>query len=215
MPSGRAAVRFLGDIALVGGILLVLEAGITVAWQEPLTAYLASRSQAALEDELNALAKENAQEAGRTNIGRAIGRIRIPAIDISFVFVQGTDPQTLRKGPGHYVQTQMPGEDSTFAVAGHRTTYLAPFRRIDELEAGDRIVIEMPYARFIYEVQGTKIVAPTAVSVLRPGRGERIVLTACHPLFSAAKRIVAFGKLVSSRVRRHAGGPAFRTAANG
>jgi sortase A len=193
-------LRFLGDIALVAGILLVIEAGVTVAWQEPVTAYLASRSQTALDDELADLPEGSAEAARKARIGGAIGRIRIPAIDISFVMVQGTDKGSLRKGPGHYVQTQMPGEEGTFAVAGHRTTYLAPFRHIDELEEGDRIVIEMPYGRFVYRLRGTRIVAPTEVSVLRRAEeDERIVLTACHPLYSAAKRIVATGKLVRVR----------------
>jgi sortase A len=215
MPSRRAVLRFLGDVALVAGILLVIEAGITVTWKEPVTAYLASRSQAALEDELDEITSGTLQEAGRTEIGGAIGRIRIPAIDVSFVMVQGTDLETLRKGPGHYVDTQLPGEDGTFAVAGHRTTYLAPFRHIDELARGDRIVIQMPYGKFTYEVLGTEIVAPSAVSVLRPGQGDRVVLTACHPLYSAAKRIVAIGELVGARVERGVGAPASQTTASG
>ena len=83
----------------------------------------------------------------------------------------------------------------TFAVAGHRTTYLAPFRDVDQLEAGDPIVVTMPYATFTYRVDETRIVSPDEVSVKKSVGRERLVLTACHPLYSAAQRIVVFADL--------------------
>ena len=86
------------------------------------------------------------------------------------VFVQGTDEASLQEGPGHYPETPFPGQGGTVGIAGHRTTYLAPFRHIDSVEKGDRIYLEMPYAKFTYEVQKTAIVDPSDVEVVRAGR---------------------------------------------
>jgi sortase A len=208
----RASLRFVSHVAIVAGVLLVVDAGLTVIWQEPLSAYLASRAQADLRAQLEvaprppdsdktgtsrrqALSRLARRLDRRVDPGEALGEILIPKIDVSFVIVQGTRGADLRKGPGHYERTSLPGERGTFAVAGHRTTYLAPFRDIDDLERKDRIVVRMPYGRFVYEVDHTRIVEPTETSVLDPGPHERIVLTACHPLYSAKQRIAAFARL--------------------
>lgn len=139
--------------------------------------------------------------------GRGIGRIKIPAIDLDIVVVQGTDTASLQKGPGHYTPSDnapyarqgdgsaFPGQGKTIGIAGHRTTYLAPFRRINELERGDQILLEMPYAVFTYTVTHQRIVDPSQVDVVNNIGSEQVVLTACNPLYSAAQRIVAFGKL--------------------
>jgi sortase A len=111
------------------------------------------------------------------------------------VLVEGTDTDTLQKGPGRYPETSLPGQSETIGIAGHRTTYLAPFRHIDNLEGGDEIVLEMPYASFTYEVERTEVVEPGDVGVIRDVGTERVVLTACHPLYSAAQRIAVFGDL--------------------
>ena len=84
------------------------------------------------------------------------------------------------------------------AIAGHRTTYGAPFRRIDQLERGDRIELRMPYGRFVYRVERTRIVPPTETSVTARVAYDRLVLSACHPLYSAAKRIIVFARLERS-----------------
>ncbi|UJA20002.1 class E sortase [Thermoleophilia bacterium SCSIO 60948] len=139
--------------------------------------------------------------AKKIETGEAIGRIEIPAMDQDDVMLQGTDDATLREGPGHYPDTALPGEGKTIGVAGHRTTYLAPFRRINELEKGDEIRVEMPYGNFTYEVEKTEIVDPYDVEVVDNVGYERIVLTACHPLYSAAQRYVAFGRLTSATPR--------------
>lgn len=128
--------------------------------------------------------------------GRALGRLRIPRMGLSDVWVQGTDAGSLAKGPGHYPGTVLPGRRGTFALAGHRTTHGAPFRHLDRLRAGDRIEVTMPYGAYHYVVEGTQIVAPSQVSVLRRTGTDRLVLTACHPLWSAAQRIVVTAKLV-------------------
>jgi sortase A len=127
--------------------------------------------------------------------GQAIGRIVIPRIGASYDVVQGTDTASLRKGPGHYPQTALPGLGRTVAIAGHRTTYLAPFRRVNELRPGDSIVLKMPYATFTYAVQKLQVVLPTAVWVTDDVGYERLVLSACHPLYSASHRIIVFARL--------------------
>ncbi len=80
-------------------------------------------------------------------------------------------------------------------IAGHRTTYGAPFNKLDDLEPGDEIILEMPYATFAYKVQEVEIVEPTEIGVVENVGYERLVLSACHPLYSAAQRIIAFAKL--------------------
>ena len=100
----------------------------------------------------------------------------------------------MRKGPGHYPSTPLPGQRGTVAIAGHRTTYGAPFRHVDSLRRGDRIVIDMPYGRYVYKVQRLKIVEPTDLSVLKKVGYNRLVLSACNPLYSAAQRIIVFAR---------------------
>ncbi len=111
--------------------------------------------------------------------------------------IQGTDELSLEKGPGHYPATALPGMGLTVAVAGHRTTYLAPFKLINELVPGDQIIVRMPYGRFTYEVQYHRIVLPTALWVTHDVGYERLVLSACNPLYSAAQRIIIFARLAS------------------
>jgi sortase A len=204
----RAALRFVAAVLMVSGALLVLDAGATLVWQEPISWAIASGGQATLERQLGALDEAGTAEdlaaaavrlEQRVEPGDAIGRISLPTLRRSYVMVQGVGTSALRKGPGHYADTPLPGERGTVAVAGHRTTYLAPFRGISRLRAGQPIVLTMPYGRFTYRVEKRRIVAPTATEVTRPVGYDRLVLTACHPLYSAAQRIVVFARLVSAR----------------
>jgi sortase A len=217
-------MRGLSTVLIVSGLLLLADAGVTLAWQEPVSALYARVKQDSLENDLHSL--ERAQptqlqlqalaelrserrrieflaraERRRVRTGEALGRIRIKRIGGSFVVVQGTDTASLQKGPGHYPDTPIPGLPGTVAIAGHRTTYLAPFRHVDDLRKGDPIVIEMPYGKFTYSVERTKIVPPTEYSVTRRVGYDRLVLTACHPLYSAAKRIVVFARLEGVQAR--------------
>ena len=215
---GRAASAVL----IISGLLLLIDAGLTVLWQEPVSAVYAALAQRALEAQLEEasrlrlaapeqravrrlattprrLAYLARRTKRRAREGRALGRIRARAAGIDMVMVHGTGSAALRKGPGHYPETAMPGEPGTVAVAGHRTTYRAPFRNLDDLRRGDAVRIEMPYGDFVYRVQRTRIVPPTALWVTRRVGYPRLVLTACHPLYSAAQRIVVFARLVSSR----------------
>jgi sortase A len=139
--------------------------------------------------------------------GKGIGRIRIERIGLDIVAVEGTDTASLQKGPGHYTRSDdpaavkegdgsaFPGQGKTVGIAGHRTTYLAPFRRINEIEDRDKIVLEMPYASFTYEVEKHEIVEPSEVEIVRNVGYDRLVLTACHPLYSAAQRWAVFARL--------------------
>jgi len=121
---------------------------------------------------------------------------------LDMVFVQGTDTLSLEKGPGHYPETLYPGEGGTIGIAGHRTTYLAPFRHIDSMDSGDKIVLEMPYGTIVYRVQKTAIVDPTDVWVVRSVGYERLVLSSCNPLYSAAQRFIVFARAVRETLPR-------------
>jgi sortase A len=217
-------LRALSTVLIIAGVLLLSDAALTVAWQEPVSALYARIVQDRLGDDLRdlELARPSARDLAalrsledqRTRMaflarslrrasdpGDAVGRIRIARIGASFVVVYGSDAASLRKGPGIYDDSPFPGAPGTVAIAGHRTTYLAPFRRIDKLRPGDEISVEMPYGRFTYRVQQRKIVAPSTVSVVKRVGYDRLVLSACHPLYSAARRIVVFARLVDSQAR--------------
>jgi sortase A len=134
--------------------------------------------------------------------GDALGRIEAPSMDgLNMVFVQGTDEASLELGPGHYPETAMPGQGKTVAIAGHRTTYLAPFRHIDSMKPGDKITLKMPYGTFVYSVQKSEIVDPSDVGIIHDTGYERLVLSACNPLYSASQRYIIFAKLVRTTPR--------------
>ena len=196
----RTLLRQVSTILILAGLLLLLDVGLTLVWQEPVSSLYAQWRQDALADDLEELSTPELRPAEvealkrRTEAGDAIGRIRIPEIDASQVVVEGTDGGTLRKGPGHYPETPLPGIRGTVAVAGHRTTYGAPFRDLDKLEQGDEVLVEMPYGRFVYDVEKSQIVDPDALWVTRRVGYNRLVLTACHPKYSAAQRIVIFAR---------------------
>jgi sortase A len=128
----------------------------------------------------------------RTRDGQAVARLRIPRIGLDAVVVRGTAPDDLRRAAGLLDAAALPGERGTGAIAGHRTTYGEPFRHIDRLRRGDRIAVAMPYGTFRYAVEGTRIVDAGDLSVLRTVGHRRLILAACHPLFSAARRIVVY-----------------------
>jgi sortase A len=142
--------------------------------------------------------------------GRPLGELRIPHLRNHYVIVAGTKASSLAKGPGHYDGTALPGEPGTVGIAGHRTTYGAPFRHLDALRRGDPITITMPYGTFTYRVEGTRVVKPSDVSSLRTIGRQRLALTACHPLYSAKQRIVVTAALVRAMPRGAAAAGAAR-----
>jgi sortase A len=221
-PTRAGLLRALPIVLLVIGGLLLVEGAVTVLWKEPFSAIIAASSQGALDDELEKLEREAAAQAARSRkeavayqrrravtlnreagVGEAVGRLRIKKLGLNEVVVQGTDDTTIQRGPGHYMETPLPGQkgDWTVGIAGHRTTYGAPFRRINELKRGDQIVFSVPYGRFTYEVDRTKIVDAGYTEAMVPKGEDQIVLTACHPLYSAAQRILVYGKLTKSEPR--------------
>ena len=128
-------------------------------------------------------------------LGDTFGKIEIPAIDLKGIIYEGTEKPILKNGPGHIVGTAMPGRIGTCAISGHRTTYGAPFNKLDELSPGEEIVIETNYGEFTYILSELKIVEPTDVYILEPTLYPSLILTSCHPKYSAAKRLIAFAYL--------------------
>jgi sortase A len=209
----------LAIVLILAGALALLDAGITLVWQEPFSALYAKLRQDHLsgalakvehaaptpveEQALVNLADVRRRVAflaggleGRAKDGSPVGRIRIPRIGASFVVVKGTSTSDLQSGPGIYSETVFPGMAGTTAIAGHRTTYLAPFRHVDVLRRGSRIMLNMPYAHFTYTVVEKRVVAPTDVRAAVGNVGySRLVLSACTPLFSAAKRLLIYARL--------------------
>jgi sortase A len=212
------ALRALSTIGIVGGFALLADALVTIAWQEPITAIMTKSRQDRLSADLRRLVHAGPTRAelaalarlpreseriaflarslqARAQRGQAVGRIRIPRMGIDFVLVKGSRSDDLRRGPGLYSGRPFPGDRGTVAIAGHRSWFQAPFRRIDWLRAGDAVRIEMPYATFTYVVEGHDVVRPQELGVLRRMLYDRLVLSACHPLNSAAKRWVVFARL--------------------
>lgn len=130
--------------------------------------------------------------------GDAMARMRIPDIGVDKIIVEGVTLDDLKRGPGHYPDTPMPGQPGNAAIAGHRTTYGAPFNRIDELENGDEILITTVQGSFRYEVSGQQIVSPSQVEVLNDHGDNRLTLTACHPKYSASQRIIVTATLAGT-----------------
>jgi sortase A len=215
--------RIVSTALITAGLVVLADVGLTLAYREPVSSLYGHFKQNAASDQLAELESRYPTAADRRAIagvpggrrkvkvlarrfarqasdGEAIGRIVIPRIDLNAVAVEGTDAGSLQKGPGHYPGTPFPGEGGTAGVAGHRTTYLAPFRHLDSIERGDRMSLEMPYATIDYTVERTQIVDPGDVGIVHAVGYERLVLTACHPLYSAAQRYAVFARATSSAV---------------
>jgi sortase A len=205
-------------VMLITSLLLLIDAGLTLIWQEPVSAIYTSIRQHELKGDLNALVREQPSPLEVTALGHlrseslriaflaralerqapnggAIGKIHIPSIGADFVLIKGTTLGDLQEGPGVYSQTRFPGVPGTTAIAGHRTTYLAPFRHIDALKKGDLVEVDMPYAHFTYAVTGHEVVSPDDVRVIDEVGFTRLVLSACTPLYSAASRLIVFARL--------------------
>jgi sortase A len=214
-------VRKAGFVLLGLGMAVIAWAAVTIWWGDPITSLFTRHEQHALSRKLDTLSKRwttiplarsNRQSLAALLKTRAvgvhrslrdgdpIGRIVIPRLHLNMVVVEGTSESDLRRAPGHYNaasgrNTAIPGMGGVVAVAGHRTTYLHPFRHIDDLRQGDNIYLEMPYGTFRYTVFAHRIVASNDWTILRHRPFEKLVLSACHPLFSATHRWVVFARL--------------------
>lgn len=224
--------RIFGTGLIATGVGLLLFVLVTITWGDPFTRLAAAGEQdllaaqfadsapdtaglsaAGLDPELTRRAAALARKS--TKLGKVAGQIRIPAIGMKTLFVNGARTQDLTKGPGLYKEVLFPGSGRAVAIAGHRTTWGAPFLDVDQLKVGDPIVLTMPYGRFTYRVTRQEIIAPNDWSILEYGAAEpneamrnrvrtgtkcvgtceHLVLTACHPKYSAAKRIAIFARL--------------------
>jgi sortase A len=133
-----------------------------------------------------------------TPTGEAVAIIRIPKIGVEKAVVEGVGVNSLKQGPGHYPTTPLPGQPGNAAIAGHRTTYGAPFYRTDELEAGDLIQVTTRQGEFTYKVREKKVVRPTQNDVLLPSEENLLTLTTCNPRFSAAQRLIIVSELTDN-----------------
>lgn len=128
--------------------------------------------------------------------GDPIAKIEIPSIGVNRTVVSGISLDQLKRGPGHYPETPMPGQKGNVAIAGHRTTYGQPFHNLDKVEKGDQIILETVQGKFVYEATETIIVKPNQTEILEDKGDNRITLIACHPKYSARERLIVIGKLV-------------------
>ncbi len=206
---------------ILAGVLTLGWAVLVWQWQDPFTAAYTHWQQSKLASQLDrqiadyrpassdgslaatriAVVREASRYRTTVHRGEAIGRITIGAIGLKIVLVQGTDHESLKSGPGHYGPSGLPGQGKLVYVAGHRTTYLAPFSHIDDLRAGDFITVDMPYATLKYEVTRHRVVPATDTSVLRSPGHEVLILQACHPRFFATHRYLVYAKPVSETPR--------------
>ena len=223
--------RFLGALLIAAGVLTLAWVVVVWRWEDPFTALYTHLQQSKLSHSYdrkvekyrapaphgNLVAIEHTIEREATEYratlrtGDAVGRIRIGRIGLDMVVVQGTDHDTLEKGPGHYAGSGLPGQGHLVYVAGHRTTYLAPFAYIDDIRVGDYIGFDVPYGHFTYRVTRHYVVAADDIAALRDHGQEILRLQACHPRFFATHRYLVDAKLVSFTPR---GGGTVRSASS-
>lgn len=147
----------------------------------------------------------------KVELGAGLAILRIPRLgrDYAKVVFEGVRVSDLKRGPGHYPGTAMPGAVGNFVVSGHRTTYGAPFGRVDEVRVGDPLVVETRDRWFTYRLTRQEIVAPTDVDVILPVPRQRgakptkalLTLTTCHPKYSAKQRLIVFAELVATETK--------------
>jgi sortase A len=203
---------------LGAGVLTLVWALLVWQWQDPFTALYTHWQQHQLAQSLDrelaayrplgagasggaaerhAIALDAQRFRREARPGQAIGRIGIDRIGLHMVLVDGTDHDSLKKGPGRDARSAMPGQNRLVYIAGHRTTYLAPFSHIDAIRPGDAITLQMPYATFTYRAFTHRVVSATDLSVLKSPRHEQLELQACHPRFFATHRYIVYARLVS------------------
>ncbi|MFC4908705.1 class E sortase [Actinomadura gamaensis] len=207
----RVLIRGLGELCITAGLVLLL----FVTYELWGTGRYTHEQQDRLGKEMMR-SWASGPSAGqvtteRVKLGKGLAMIRIPKFGKSYhyVVIEGVSLADLRKGPGHYPGTQLPGEVGNFVVSGHRTTYSAPFNRIGELKPGDEIDVDTRDGKYVYKVTTRRVVDPTDVQVTAPvpfHPGQRpskrmITLTTCHPMYSAAERLIVFGELAAQYPR--------------
>jgi sortase A len=218
----RRLQRRLGLALVVAGVLGLVWTLVVWRWEDPFTALYTKWQQHHLSQQYNRLendwrppAKHTVGAASsrrtialdaaafrrETHAGEAIGRIVIGRIGLNMALVDGTDHGSLMRGPGRDLRTYMPGQNRLVYIAGHRTTYLAPFAHINDIRPGDYITIQVPYAKFTYRAFRHEIVPATDMAMLRSPRHELLRLQACHPRFFATHRYIVDARLVHVQPR--------------
>ncbi|HEX2062833.1 MAG TPA: class E sortase, partial [Acidimicrobiales bacterium] len=203
----RRGVRGVGKTLIAAGVLILL----FVAYQLWGTGLAEARSQRQLTKQFErTLAAPTTTTAPSRQEeppprpppppGDAIAILKIPKLGLEKAVVEGVEVADLKKGPGHYPSTPMPGQNGNAAIAGHRTTYGAPFLRLDELAPGDVILVTTREDDFEYKVTESKIVEPGEVSVLDETDDDRLTLTTCHPRYSARERLIVVASLSKGEV---------------
>ncbi len=219
--SLRRVLRLVGTLAMCAGVLALVWAVVVWRWQDPFTAlytHFQQKHLAAVYKERAARFEPAAPTAGAVpdvvdaqhevrvaaahyrsalHTGDPVGRLTIGRIGLKMMVVQGTDEESLKKGPGHYLATALPGQGHLIYIAGHRTTYLAPFSHIDEIRNGDYVKFELPYGTFTYRAFRHYVVPATDLAMLDDHGKEILRLQACHPRFFATHRYIVDARLVS------------------
>jgi sortase A len=226
-PAARRRARLsrsIGTGLIVVGSLVLAWAIVVWIWNDPFTGLytrwqqrhltstyahivetyrpVAQPPKASPAREQAIIGREAALYRAHAATGTPIGRIIVPRLGLNMILVNGTDHDSLTKGPGRDERTYMPGQHELVYIAGHRTTYLAPFAHIDAMRPGDRITLEMPYATFVYSVTGHVIVDAHDLAVLRSHHREVVALQACHPRFFATHRYIVWAKPIRVIPRR-------------
>jgi sortase A len=183
-PWSRRALSVLSIALMLGAVGML---GYPVY-----TNVVSDRMQSRLDREFASPEIKQAYQERKLQDGDALTRIKIPALDVDTVVVEGTSASALKAGAGHYPNTPLPCEAGNVAIAGHRTTYGRPFANLDRLKNGDAIILQTPIGTCTYEVTREPfIIAPTDFSVVANDPAQQILtLTTCHPKGSAAKRLV-------------------------
>ena len=227
----RRLVRLTGTLMIVAGVGALAWALLVWRWEDPFTAIYTHFKQrelasayakrfeafrpptdttASLAAERRAVVREARRYRLTSHRGEALGRMRVPRLGLNMILVDGTDHESLKRGPGRYAGEPrdltgvtgtppadfMPGEGQLVYIAGHRTTYLAPFSHIDRLRTGDPVTIELPYATFEYRISVTQIVSASDLAMLKTHGREVLVLQACHPRFFSSQRYLAYARPV-------------------
>ncbi len=198
------AIGLLGEVVLTLGLLMVL----FVIWQVWWTDIGADRDQrqsvAEVQERWAHAPAPNAAPTPTLNVraGAVFATVRIPRFGADYVrpIIEGTDRESLMRGVGHLPGSAWPGQLGNFATAGHRVTYGKPYERLDELQPGDEVIVEVAQGQYMYRVTGAVVVRPEQREVLspnpsRPGRrADRAIMTliACHPKFTARERYVTY-----------------------
>ncbi|HVM55471.1 MAG TPA: class E sortase [Acidimicrobiales bacterium] len=187
--------------SLSGASLVMVAVAIGLLGYPFYTNLYQARVQQRLDRELVSPELEQAYRAGAVGTGDALTRIKIEAIDVDVVVVEGTTMSALRAGAGHYPQTPLPCEPGNVGIAGHRTTYGKPFHNLDLLKPGDTIVLETPIGSCTYRMTKPPfVVMPGDTHVVGPTPVPTLTLTTCHPKGSAAQRLIVQAELVGETV---------------